>query len=153
MQIKQQGGFTLIEMVIVIAVVGILMGLAFNGIRGVQSAARDTKRVADLRSVQSYLELYFNKCGHYPGDNACNTGTPGNWGTLVGVLEATVANPGDIPNDPQASSGKVYTYDSDAQNTEYVISATMEKTVPRGGATGTIDNKDCSANKVFCVRS
>jgi general secretion pathway protein G len=164
-KMKRQGGFTLIEMVIVIAVVGILMGIAFNGIRGVQSSARDTKRVADLRSVQSYLELYFNKCGHYPGNSSCEVADIAEWNVAAGgglkqILESTVANSGDIPDDPfstRSGTGAVhYEYETDANNAEYVIGAMMEKTPPRGGATGTIHGLDCTesaTNKIYCVRS
>ncbi|MDD4930987.1 MAG: type II secretion system protein [Candidatus Colwellbacteria bacterium] len=148
-----QKGFTLIEMVIVIAVVGILMGLAFNGIRGVQSAARDTKRTADLRSMQSYLELYFNKCGHYPGNADCTENSSQNFAGMKSVIEQSVANTGDIPEDPQKSGGASYVYGTDANNNEYVIGATMEKTKPRGSAAGTIDGVNCDAAKLFCLRS
>src|ERR1700688_2204808 len=30
-------------------------------------AGRDAKRISDLQQVQNYLKLYFDKCGHYPG--------------------------------------------------------------------------------------
>lgn len=150
MQIKQQSGFTLIEMVIVIAVVGILMGLAFNGIRGVQSAARDTRRAADLRATQSYLELYFSKYNKYP------TGM-GNWGTLKTTLEdvnSGVANSGEVPLDP-FTGRQEYLYASDADGTFYVIGATMEKVKPQTGLTsdpaGT--GLGCAGAKVYCIRS
>ncbi|MDD5098831.1 MAG: prepilin-type N-terminal cleavage/methylation domain-containing protein [Candidatus Colwellbacteria bacterium] len=155
---KKESGFTLIEMVIVIAVVGILMGIAFNGIRGVQSSARDTKRVADLRSVQSYLELYFNKCGHYPGDAACGvaplSGTSG-YASMKSALEGSVANTGDIPDDPFAgrSSGAVhYEYYSDSNNELYIVGATTEKIKPRGGFESG-SPYDCTSGTKYCVRS
>jgi len=152
-KLKRQKGFTLIEMVIVIAVVGILMGIAFNGIRGVQSSARDTKRVADLRSVQSYLELYFNKCGHYPGDKDCGRDEP-SYTELMNALEDSVANDGDIPDDPFSTRSTPihYEYYTDTNNELYILGATMEKVKPRGGFDENTP-KDCSAATKYCVRS
>lgn len=148
-------GFTLIEMVIVIVVIGILMGLAFNGISGLQANARDTRRASDLKQVQSYLELYFNKCGIYPGPTDCNpSGTdPSTWAAFQTVLETTIADSGDLPNDPK--NGVNYTYYVSADNLSYVIRADMEKTKPRGGlstdAYGTITGTGCSGASTYCL--
>src|SRR3989344_4158899 len=89
---RKRGGFTLIEMLIVIAVIAILAGVVLTGVGGFQASARDTRRIGDLRNVQNYLELYFNKCGHYPvtGSTGTDCGTPGaNGGTLTWALLET----------------------------------------------------------------
>ncbi len=148
-------GFTLIEMVIVIVVIGILMGLTFNGIGGLQANARDTRRTSDLKQVQSYLELYFNKCGIYPGPNDCNPAgnDPASWAAFQTVVESTVADTGDIPNDPKI--GFNYSYYVAADNLSYVIRADMEKTKPRGGLSGdtygTITGTGCSGVTIYCL--
>ncbi|MCL4406106.1 MAG: type II secretion system GspH family protein [Patescibacteria group bacterium] len=142
---KSQKGFTLVEMVIVIAVIGILMGLVFNGTRSVQANARDTRRQADLKKVQTYLELYFNKCGHYPvttftipADSCKITAAP-TYNQLVTLLESTVASGGEMPHDPITTPGHEYQYGVDIaagqQGFDYVLGAQMEKGVPTGGVT------------------
>ena len=62
MQKKSIQGFTLIEMLIVIAVISILAGIVLVGVTGFQETARDTKRIGDLRGVQNSLELYYTRC-------------------------------------------------------------------------------------------
>ena len=59
-------GFTLIEILVVIAVIGILASLILVGLSSVQKRGRDARRIADLREAQHALELYFTKNGKYP---------------------------------------------------------------------------------------
>jgi prepilin-type N-terminal cleavage/methylation domain-containing protein len=149
---KSQKGFTLIEMVIVIAVMGTLMGLVFNGTRSVQANARDTRRQAELKQVQTYLELYYNKCNRYPGDKDCGEDDPTDWQGLVEVLQDSVADTGDIPEvDP---SKVVYQYGVSDNGFEYVLGATMEKSVPVGGYTklgNTYGLIDCGTI-IYCLK-
>jgi type II secretion system protein G len=60
-------GFTLIELMIVIVILGILMGTILPRITGAQSRARDTARTADLNSISQAMELYYDDFGTYPG--------------------------------------------------------------------------------------
>jgi prepilin-type N-terminal cleavage/methylation domain-containing protein len=59
-------GFTLIELMVVISIIGMLAALTLVVISNARIKSRDTKRVADIRQVISGLELYFNDCGSYP---------------------------------------------------------------------------------------
>jgi len=65
---KTQKGFTIVELLIVIVVIGILAALVLNAFSGVQAKARDTKRQTDVRAISSQLEAYFNGTGNgaYP---------------------------------------------------------------------------------------
>lgn len=60
-------GFTLIEILIVVAIIAILTSVVIIGLGPAQRSGRDTRRAADLRQVQNALELYFQRCGFYPG--------------------------------------------------------------------------------------
>ena len=59
-------GFTLIELMIVIVILGILMGTILPRLTGAQSRARDTARIADLNNISQALEVFSSDFGEYP---------------------------------------------------------------------------------------
>lgn len=63
---KAQAGFTIIELLIVIAIIAILAGLVLNNFQGAQAKARDTQRVTDINNLHSKLEEYYNENNGYP---------------------------------------------------------------------------------------
>lgn len=91
---KIRQGFTLMELMISIGLMAILSAGVISLI-GPQPkrSARDNKRMADLQSIASALEMYRNDCSGYPGAT----------GTLSPAYMAV------IPKDPKDSSAYTYT--------------------------------------------
>jgi type II secretory pathway pseudopilin PulG len=115
-------------MLIVVAIIGILAGTILVGLGPVQRGGRDARRVADLRQVQNGLELYFNKCGYYPGGPASG-GCAGfsqisAWNDLANSLTQSAIGVSQVPNDP--SAGRSYFYGTNPTGSGYVLGATLE---------------------------
>ena len=63
---KNKKGFTLIELLVVIAIIGLLSTLAVVALTSARTKARDSKRVADMKQVQTAMELYYSATNGYP---------------------------------------------------------------------------------------
>ena len=59
-------GFTIVELLIVIVVIGILAGLVIVTYSGIQKKARDTERKTDINALHGQLEAYQAQNGKYP---------------------------------------------------------------------------------------
>ena len=81
--IKNRKGFTLVELVVVIAIIGILAGMAIPRFLDATASARGAKVVADMRTIQSAEVIYYAKYAKYPTDSSSNTGGDTNFTALV----------------------------------------------------------------------
>lgn len=120
-------GFTLIEMLVVIAIIGILIGLSGAAYQSSKQSARDTERKATLQDVRSSLEIYRTDCGVYP------TGTfllyqwtlRGTGATSSCSTNNTYIDRPTDPLDPTRSGSRYYRYSS-ADGLTYQICAGLE---------------------------
>jgi general secretion pathway protein G len=122
---KNQKGFTIIELLVVIVIIGILIALTLPNLFSAQARGRDTDRKNDLKNLQAKLETYFNDNDKYPG-----------------TLPSTDAK--ISADDMKGPRNTTYTYTcDDATNCQsYELSATLE------------NGKDKDAtNGVYTVRS
>jgi prepilin-type N-terminal cleavage/methylation domain-containing protein len=63
---KRNSGFTIVELLIVIVVIGILALLVITTYSGIQAKARNSKRSSDVSTIQTQLEAFFQNSGYYP---------------------------------------------------------------------------------------
>lgn len=59
-------GFTLVELLVVITILGILATIGLVAFASAQARGRDTQRKSDLKQIASALELYYSDYGKYP---------------------------------------------------------------------------------------
>jgi prepilin-type N-terminal cleavage/methylation domain-containing protein len=93
-------GFTLVEILIVIAIIGLLSAVVFASLSEARAKSRDNARVSDLKQIELALALYREANGDYP-----DTGNLGNTdGT--GLIPAFLPR---LPVDPRDGSAYIYT--------------------------------------------
>jgi general secretion pathway protein G len=108
-------GFTLIELMVVVSIIGVLMASGILAFSNAQQNARDARRRADIDAISKALEQY-------------------NVNTGVGLYPATASSitsyfpAGSVPLDPRGTS-----YDLKLTTSTYCVCATLEKT-GRGNA-------------------
>jgi len=100
---NKRGGFTLVELVVVIVAIGVLAGLAVIGVTRYQADTRDGQRSANVSTISSALESYFTQNGNYPSCKAITSdaGTLTST-TLKGLNKAALLVPGSGPNETNA---------------------------------------------------
>lgn len=64
----RQKGFTIIELLIVIVIIGLLALLVLNNVGGATDDARDVQRKDDVAKMSSQLEIYQAENGNYPSE-------------------------------------------------------------------------------------
>jgi prepilin-type N-terminal cleavage/methylation domain-containing protein len=126
-------GFTIVELLIVIVIIGILAAVVIAAYNGAQNRAHNAVRLSDLKTAERLLAIYFAQNGEYPkttnnpqsnwkaadvrtDDNCTNGSSQSDW--IPGMTM--------LPQSDQVGSGVdgikgCYLYVSDGG--EYVVSA------------------------------
>lgn len=118
---KQQKGFTVIEVLVVVAIIGLLASIVLTNLSTAKSRGRDAKRKSDMIQIRTALELYFNEHNSYPITSGEWRGTSVNNGSfdLVGLTgyipELAPAFMTALPMDPSGDTTEWsgYAYRSD----------------------------------------
>ncbi len=118
-----RNGFTLLELMIVIVILGVLAALISGNFITSLEKGRDARRKEDLGQIQKALEMYYTDVKAYP------TPIPGNVGFVFGSQfsyyngnSAVKTYMQTVPNDPITSDN--YRYVSDGQS--YALYACLE---------------------------
>ncbi|MDB5185061.1 MAG: ral secretion pathway protein [Candidatus Saccharibacteria bacterium] len=141
---KRQSGFTIVELLIVIVVIGILAAIVITTYAGIQSKGRNTKRTTDIGAIQQKLEAYYAENGNYPSLANMNDFSSGGFfqTSMKGLDQAALYDPSaadkSAANPLKATPAKnVYAYaptndsgascESDATTcTKYTLTGTYE---------------------------
>ncbi|OGG41894.1 hypothetical protein A2837_01630 [Candidatus Kaiserbacteria bacterium RIFCSPHIGHO2_01_FULL_46_22] len=100
-----KAGFTLVEVLVVIAIITVLMSIVFASVSESRKKARDSKREADIQQVAAALQVWATANGRYPStaEGVCQFYTSfGPGGCLQVLVTSGLLNA--LPQDPQNES-------------------------------------------------
>lgn len=69
----RSSGFTIVELLIVIVVIGILATLVIVTFSGIQQKGRNSQRQTDINAIQGHVEAFYAQNGYYPSRTNLNT--------------------------------------------------------------------------------
>jgi len=149
-------GFTLIELMVVVAIIGIVMAAGIVAFSGAQRNARDAKRRADVDAISKALEQYYAETGSYYGSGSGSdvaSWLTGFHRTYIGSNFPNNSLPLDPIND---TTYLYYMYSLIVNNptnpdkkTRYCVSARLE--TPNGNCSGrTISGSSVNAGFGYC---
>lgn len=127
----KQKGFTLLELLVVIGIIGILVSLITVSFSNAQKSSRDSRRRQDIVAIQNAMEQYYSQKFEYP---VCT-------GISCGTLASYFVN-STAPTDPLNSTvnGVTYQYIYASSLSQYTVTANLEKCPATGPCSVTVTN-------------
>jgi prepilin-type N-terminal cleavage/methylation domain-containing protein len=130
--------FTLVELVVVIAIISVLTGIGAVSYSGIQARARDADRKNDMAQIKIALADYYSSqiaSPVYPIATTTITINNSN-DALTAALKPNYLR--EMPLDPTNSGNYIYKYQSSANaqsvaNRNYTLFATLENTKDKAG--------------------
>lgn len=132
--VRKPAGFTLVEMVVVVAIVAVLLSGTLAFLQQSRTRARDVTREQHIKTIQNALALYVTQSIGYPVYDGILTGSD-----IVSTELVRVDALPQMPKDPLNQGDYRYSYVS-ADGSTYVVRYYLE--------TGTISGKSAGLNQV-----
>lgn len=120
LNIKNQLGFSLIELLVAATIIALLSAVGLVSYVNANKSARDARRKSDLEQVRAGIELYRSSEGTYPSSSS--------YSGMMTEIEDYISND-DALTDPRPSPHPQYEYDNTPAGTDcsaYQLCATLE---------------------------
>ena len=145
MKFKFYKGFTLLELLVVISIIGILLAVGSVAFSNAQKKGRDSRRKSDIKALQNAFEQYH--------------ATNGTYSTCENMAATTVSGGLSAVSDPQPN--KSYSCSINSTSTAYCVCAELEtgggnaQGLPTNGVCDWNDPNDTNTNdgSYFCARN
>jgi len=115
-------GFTLMELLVVVIIIGILTMVSASSYRTAQIKARDTERKASLDAVSKSLMMYYNDKGVFPGTFVFGNEATG----FVDPQNTEIIYMRKTPEDPKNEGDYVYKYHPSVDLKQFALFVNLE---------------------------
>lgn len=156
--ISARAGFTLVELLVVISIIGLLSSIVLTSVNSARAKARDARRITDLKQLQTAIELYYDANNQYPqpatGWSNWSSAAPGYGNRPTDYILGIAPNYIPVlPIDPKPNGGGGgYLYNSNG--TDYIVIDHMSMETIIGGDPSAAGNPPHiqTLDRVCCVQ-
>jgi len=107
---KTKQGFTLIELLVVIAIIGLLSTLSIVALNQARARSRDARRIADIKQIQTALEMYYNDNNAYPATAIAGGMIGSSSNPYMTIIPAAPTPPDNTTGDDCTATTNTYAY-------------------------------------------
>jgi prepilin-type N-terminal cleavage/methylation domain-containing protein len=124
--LKKSKGFTLVELLVAIAIMAILTAIVTANFSLAKARSRDAKRISDIAQLQLALELFFDKCDRYPNPDGGQMPSTSDQCSYSGSNVKLTDFIQQLPTDPLSSFQYYYYINTNNVATDYILKAVLE---------------------------
>lgn len=133
---RARNGFTLLELLVTISIIGILIALGTVSFTTAQRRGRDSRRQNDMTNFRNALEQYYSLHTAYPLD-------------CTDEVDLAAVFPSGLPVDPKPDQDYVV----ECSATTYCVCAALENPDSGNATDDSCGNTDGESKDYFCQRS